>query len=135
MRTDTLNMRMHPKVKFLAEVRSRELGHTLSGFIERAVLAALTDRDFGAPTPGTEPMIPWEQCLANEELWHPDPAMRLRLLAEDRWWDLAPGERARWDLICNQLSTREERADDAKYKVAWNSADFVLNEFKKAKRK
>lgn len=101
-RSETLNMRIDPKLKYLAEIASRDTGRTLSGFIERAIKRALT---VGVPLedelrvsestgPNTEPKLYFET------LWDVDEADRFFHLATLRPGLLTIQEQRFWKLFC-----------------------------------
>lgn len=79
-RSDTVHVRLDPKVKYLAEQAALYQDRTLSSFVERAVRHALQDHAFvkGAEENyGHEtPTGPKDRPLWGEELWDVDEADR-----------------------------------------------------------
>ena len=84
-RYDTLNMRIDPKLKYLAEIAARDQLRTLSSFVELAIRRALTpevmreEPGYGTQFKTEKPTILW-----GEGFWDIDYADRLFLLATGR---------------------------------------------------
>ncbi len=98
-RSQTVTVRLDPKLRYLAELGARCHRRTLSSFIEWAIeqslrnlVAAEPDEEYGAPPPPT---------LASEaeELWDVDAADRMAKLALRYPKLLTHGEQVLWKLI------------------------------------
>ncbi len=79
-RSETVGVRLDPKLLYLAEIAARIQGRTLSSFIEwsiRQVLLSDVEANNGATVKSLGPM-------ANEEFWDIDEAVRV--------WKLATGD-------------------------------------------
>jgi hypothetical protein len=76
--SETLNMRIDPKLKFLAELAARESQRTLSGFIEWAIKRALTPGAMQEDEPNVSEQ---PKPLWMEGLWDVDEADRFFKLA------------------------------------------------------
>jgi hypothetical protein len=85
-RSDTLNMRIDPRLKYLADLAARESQRTLSGFIEWAIKRALTPEAMREDESNvSEPLGPMQpKPLWGEGFWNVDEADRAFLLASRR---------------------------------------------------
>ena len=92
-RSDTLNMRIDPKLKYLATLGARELDLTLSRFIERAIERALTVEAM------QNEVIRSIMPLYNEGFWNEVESDRFFLLAVSRHDLLTPSEQRLWKLF------------------------------------
>lgn len=97
-RSDTLNMRLDPKLKYLATMAAKYQDRTLSNFIEEAIKRALQP---GGVNAYDGP--PAELPLWGEGLWDEDEATRFYLLATVQP-GLLNGPQARlWALLSGSL--------------------------------
>jgi len=76
--SETLNMRIDPKLKYLAELAARDTQRTLSGFIEWAIRRALTPAAMQEDEPNVSEQ---PRPLWMEGMWDVDEADRTFLLA------------------------------------------------------
>src|ERR1035441_2991208 len=101
LRSNTLNMRIDPKLKYLAELAGREQQTTLTGFIEWAIRRVLTDGKVnkeprvGATHDPTQPPPP----MWGEAFWDIDGADRFFRLATMRSDLLTIPEQTLWKLF------------------------------------
>ena len=118
-RSDTLNMRIDPKVKYLAELAARETQRTLSGFIEWAIKRALTVEAMAEdePTPGEAFIIKQAPPLYNEGFWDVDESDRFFKLASFRPDLLTIEEQRMWKLF--QLCETDGKGIQA-FRDFWN---------------
>lgn len=118
-RSDTLNMRIEPKVKYLAELAARETQRTLSGFIEWAIKRALTVEAMAEdePTSGTAFIIKQAAPLYNEGFWDVDESDRFFKLASFRPDLLTIEEQRMWKLF--QLCATDGKGIQA-FRDFWN---------------
>jgi hypothetical protein len=111
-RSDTLNMRIESKVKYLATLAARELDITLSRFIERAIERALTVEAM------QDAAIPSEMPLYNEGSWNEDEATRFFLVAVSRHDLLIPSEQQLWKLFTLNYIGKKFTLND--FREFWN---------------
>ena len=79
-RAGMLNMRIEPKVKYLAEIAAIDEQRTLSSFVERAIRQALRTKAQNEEEDETAPQLPmWGEGFFDE-----DEATRFFLLASGR---------------------------------------------------
>jgi Protein of unknown function (DUF1778) len=105
-RSDVLNMRIDPKLKYLADVAASYKGKTLSEFIEDALRHALTSEAMldDEATPGTAFVSKQALPIWNEGLWDEDEATRLFNLAVFDP-DLLRGARKKlWISVCSSMA-------------------------------
>jgi hypothetical protein len=121
-RSETLNMRIDPKLKYLADIASRETGRTLSGFIERAIKRALAvgapledELRVSAPTgPATEPQLWFEM------LWDVDESDRFFKLATLKPGLLTIPEQRLWKLFTMHMNHTRTKITAASFREFWN---------------
>jgi hypothetical protein len=120
-RFDTLNMRIDPKLKYLAEIAAREQERTLTSFIERAVRSALTPESVQEePTPGTEIKTRRVLPMWMDGLWDVDEADRFFLLATIRPDLLTVAEQTTWKVLCNTLTDKGGEINLSRFRALWN---------------
>jgi len=104
MRSGTLNMRIDPKVKYLAEKLAKYQQRTLSNFIEGAVRRALTDVIHDEPNVGTTipPKMP-PAPMWGDGLWSDDEATRFFMLATAHPDLLNVSEMRLWTLLSGSM--------------------------------
>ncbi len=119
-RSDTLNMRIEPKVKYLAELAARETQRTLSGFIEWAIKRALTVEAMAEdePTPGTAFIVKQAAPLYNEGFWDVDESDRFFKLASFRPDLLIISEQRLWKLFTSKYIGKKYTLKD--FREFWN---------------
>jgi hypothetical protein len=119
-RSETLNMRIDPKLKYLAELGAREQQRSLSSFIERAIRRALTPTVMNEdePTAGVESTKP-APVLWNEGFWDVDEADRFFLLATCRHDLLTIPEQRLWKLFNLGIPGRTVTIEQ--FREFWNS--------------
>ena len=102
-RTETLSVRLDPRLKYLADIAARQQRQTVSSFIEWAIEAAL-DRARLDDSPGS--------TVAAEgiKLWDVDPSARFVKLASYYPTLLDSRERGLWNLIRNCPALWQEGA-------------------------
>lgn len=116
-RSDTLNMRIDPKVKYLAEKLARYQDKTLSTFIENAVRRALTDVTEDEPT---------EQApMWGEGLWSEDEATRLFMLAVSYPSLLTDAQTKLWTLLSGSLIKDHGKFTLTKFKEYYDRSEGV----------
>ena len=112
-RSDTLSMRIDPKLKYLAALGAKELDLTLSRFIERAIERALTVEAMqDEANPSTMP-------LYNEGFWCELEADRFFKRAVYRHDWLTPSEQRLWKLFTINHIGKEFTPKD--FRNFWNS--------------
>jgi hypothetical protein len=123
-RSETLNMRIDPKLKYLAEITAREQDRTLSSFIERAVRRALTPQAVSEDEPGVGAMIdPTRQTkpLWNEGFWDADEEDRFFMLATMRSDLLTIPEQRLWKLFTMHMSHTKRKITVEAFREFWNN--------------
>ena len=97
-RSETVTVRLDPRLLYLAELAARSHRRTLSSYIEWVIAGSL-DCQMVRPT-GAAPSIP-EQSIANEAeyLWDVDEADRFAKLARRYPHLMSHDEQVRWKLI------------------------------------
>jgi hypothetical protein len=111
-RSDTLNMRIDPKLKYLATLGAKELDITLSRFIERAIERALTVEAMQDETSS------FEMPLYNEGFWNESEVDRFfkRAVCRHDWLSLS--EQRFWKLFTMNYIGKEFTLDD--FREFWN---------------
>lgn len=117
-RSETVTVRLNPRIHYLAELAARYQQRTLSGFIEWAVTRALTpevmqddEHDVSEPRP-----------LWMEGMWDVDEADRFYLLGSRP--DLMTIEQqALWKLLSEKLSRKNGKFNRIQFRELWN--EFV----------
>ena len=111
-RSDTLNMRIDPKLKYLATLGARELDLTLSRFIERAIERALT-----AEAMQDGDSVP-SKPFYNEGFWDEAEADRFFMLANFRHDLLIISEQRLWKLFTSHYIGKKYTLKD--FRAFWN---------------
>ena len=99
-RSETVSIRLEPRVRYLVEIAARDQQRTLSSFIETVIRKALTVGFNEEPMYGTafaNPLTP--KPMWGEGLWDEDQADRLFLLATTRHDLLTLAEQRLWKLL------------------------------------
>lgn len=122
-RSETVTVRLAPKIRYIAEIAAREKDHTLSSFIEWALRRVLTQGDIlDEPTYGpnfdgsrqTPPM--W-----GEGLWDVDEADRFYLLATARKDLLTLDEQRLWKFFAMHQEHIGETINLKAFREFWNN--------------
>jgi hypothetical protein len=117
-RSNTLNMRIEPKLKYLALLGARELDISLSRFIERAIERALTVEAMQEPNV-SEPTGPKQlEPLYNDGLWDESESDRFFKLAAFRHDLLIPAEQRFWKLFTLNYVGKQFTLKD--FREFWN---------------
>ena len=97
-RSAVLNMRIQPRILWLANVASRYRDQTLSNFIEDAIKQALSPEAVlnDEPNCGTEPVFEAEPTLWGDSLWDENEAVRVFRLAVFDSRLMTPSQKAVW---------------------------------------
>ena len=122
-KTGTLNMRIDPKLKFLAELAAEEDGHTLTEFIQRLIREKLTQ---DVDSSGV-------RVLRNEGLWNQDECDRFFTLASQRADLLTLAEQRFWKLfnLTIPVGKHIRNSDLLKmFRSFWNSPEIDTNHLK-----
>lgn len=122
-RSDTLNMRIDPMLKYLAEITARETQRTLSGFIEWAIKRSLTVEVMREDEPKvTEPHGPIKATpLYNEGFWDVDEADRFFKLASFRQNLLTIPEQRLWKLFTMHMNHAKRESTIEAFREFWNN--------------
>jgi hypothetical protein len=101
-RSETVTVRLDPKLRYLADLAAREQQRTLSSFIEWSVRRALSQSDIlEEPNYGANPEAKREAApLWGEGFWDVDESDRFFLLAVGRPDLLTIDEQRFWKLYC-----------------------------------
>jgi hypothetical protein len=123
-RSETVTVRLDPKLFYLAGLAAKEQQRTLSNFIEWAVRHALTAEVMleDEPTPGTEPTFKKPAPLWNEGLWDVDEADRFFLLGS-RPDLMSDSELTLWKLLTEKLSRKNGKFNLQQFRELWD--EFV----------
>lgn len=125
-RSETLFMKIDPKLKYLAEIAARDEDRSLSGFVDRALRLALEtkgQRD-NADLNVSEPVAPpAPQPLWLEGIWDEDEATRFFKVAASRYDLLSVGEQLLWKLLTDKLSENGGKITLKRFIVLWD--EFV----------
>jgi hypothetical protein len=97
-RSDTLNMRLDPKLKYLATIAAKYQDRSLSNFIEEAIRRALMPDGVDAYD-DQPPALP----LWGEGLWDENESVRLFFLATNYPNLLGPSDSKLWTLLSGEL--------------------------------
>ena len=122
-RTDTLNMRIDPKLKYLAEIAALEQQRTLSGFIGWAIRRALAIEALSHNDPVYRRDMAMDnlaQPLWNEALWDVDECDRFFLKATKRPDLLRAHEQRFWKLFLESGAPHHELSLKA-FRNFWGS--------------
>jgi hypothetical protein len=116
-RSGTLNMRINPKLKYLAEVLAKYQDRTLSNFIEAAITRALTDVDEDYGSHAQEAPLP----MWGEGLWDDDEATRFFMLAVS-YPELLNAAQARlWTLLTGAMMKNHQKITLKQFVAYYNS--------------
>ncbi|MGA7523482.1 MAG: hypothetical protein WBW84_13575 [Acidobacteriaceae bacterium] len=127
-RSNTLNMRIDPKMKYLATLASREQGRTLSGFIEWAIRTVLTDGALMEEPKVTSPMAP--KAMRGETFWDVDEADRFYKLASARPGLLTIPEQRLWKLFNLHMEHTKRKPTVAAFREFWNDPSINTSHLK-----
>jgi len=124
-RSETVTVRLDPKIRYLAELAAREQQRTLSNFIEWAVRHALTSAVMAEdePTPGTEPIFNRPAPLWMEGLWDADEADRFLLLGASRPDLMTTEQQTLWKLLSEKLTRKNGKFNRTQFRELWD--EFV----------
>lgn len=128
-RSETITVRVEPKIRYLAEIAGRKQRRTLSSFIEWAVEESLglvilddrIDQEDGH-------MFPASVADLTDEVWHVDDAERFARLAINFPGLLTSEEEERWQFIkeCGFLNSARSVRADGKVDWNWTALDSVV---------
>jgi hypothetical protein len=128
-RSGMLNMRIEPKLKYLAELAAREENMTLSFFVTRAIQMALeagqSSNDANSEESPFEPIS--RNQLRSEGFWDIDEADRFFKLATFRHDLLTDAEKRLWKLFglcipCGKVTKQQ-------FREFWNSPSINTSHF------
>jgi len=118
-RSETVTVRLDPKLHYLAGIAAREQVRTRSGFIEWAVRRTLSDKAamLNEPLVGDGPGAPplWE-----EHLWDVDEADRFFSLATLRPGLLTIPEQRLWKLFTMHMQHTKRKITSASFREFWH---------------
>ncbi|MES2390840.1 MAG: hypothetical protein V4555_04310 [Acidobacteriota bacterium] len=121
-RSETVAVRLDPKVRYLVELAARDQQRSLSSFVEAIIRKALIAGDFNEePNYGTDisrPAAP--PPMWGEGFWDIDPADRFFLLATARHDLLTVDEARLWKLLSGSITDNGERLNIRRFRVAYN---------------
>ncbi len=124
-RSETISVRIDPKIRYLAELGAREKQRTLSSFVEWAIRKALTLKSMSEEEPNYGPTFSTEQPplpLWNDGLWDVDEADRFFHLAMARHDLLTIPEQRLWKLLSGSIALNNDGKIDLKtFREYWNS--------------
>ena len=129
-RYDTLNMRIDPKLKYLAEIAARDQLRTLSSFVELAIRRALTpevmreEPGYGTQFKTEKPTILW-----GEGFWDIDYADRLFLLATGRQDLLTISEQRLWKVFTLNTQEKGKKISLETFHEFWNDPSIDIKNF------
>src|SRR5271167_2103877 len=104
-RTETVSVRLAPKVRFGADIAARDQRRTVSSLIEVAVAAYLSTLEVTGPAGGKgERPLKMEQLV--ESLLDPEVPDRFVKMAEKQRWLLNNEEEHRWKAIQEQFKAK-----------------------------
>jgi hypothetical protein len=129
-RSETITVRLDPKLHYLASMAAREQLRTLSSFVEWSVRRTLADAVAMAdePTPGQWPKPPlplWE-----ESLWDADEADRFFGLAIKRPDLLTIPEQRLWKLFNMHMSHTKHKPTVEAFREFWNDPSINTSHLK-----
>ena len=127
-RSETVGIRLEPKLRYLAELAAREQQRTLSSFIAWAVKKALQGELLDEPNYGPDPRPKAPLPLRFEGFWDEEPSERFFLLATGRHDLLTDVEANLWKQIQEvpALKTKRGAIDRAKLREYWG--DIVTSQ-------
>jgi hypothetical protein len=131
-RSETVTVRLDPKIRYLAEIGAREHQRTLSSFIEWAVRRALTVKGMSEdePSPGHWPAT--APPLWMEGLWDVDEADRFFLLASGRPELLTISEQRLWKLFTMHMEYTDTSITIQAFREFWNDPSINTSHLKEA---
>lgn len=121
VRSDTVTVRLDPKLRYIAELAGRHQDRTLSSFIEWSVRRVLTSFAtlIDEPSPGTIPSTPLPLWM--EGLWDVDEAERFFRLARSHEGLLSIPEQRLWKLFRLHMAHTSREVAIAAFREFWNS--------------
>lgn len=122
-RSETLFMKIDPKLKYLAEIAARDEDRSLSGFVDRALRLALETkgkRDNDEPNVSEPVAPPANQLLWFEGIYDEDEATRFFKLAVSRHDLLSVGEQLLWKLLTDKLSENGGKITLKRFIALWD---------------
>jgi hypothetical protein len=118
-RTETVTVRLDPKLRYLAELGARKQRRTLSSFIEWAIEESLKQIDVDGSRSIAD--------LANV-LWDVDAADRFAMLALRNETLLSHDEQVMWKLVRDNplfwWNNRDENLDDWSWRISESNMNF-----------
>lgn len=121
-RSETVTVRLDPKIRYIAELAAREQQRTLSSFIEWAVRQALVkgeileEPDYGSNHEGNRQTPP----LWGEGFWDVDEADRFFLLATRRHDLLDITEQRLWKTLSQSIIEKHGKLTIGLFREYWN---------------
>jgi hypothetical protein len=119
-RSETVGVRLDPKLRYLAEIAARENQRTLSGFIEWAIRKTLLGQPYDEPSVTEPTRAQQDRPLWNEGLWDVDAADRFFLLATARPGLLTIQEQRLWKLFNLHMEHTKRKLGIAEFRKFWN---------------
>jgi hypothetical protein len=131
-RSETVTVRLDPKLRYLAEIGAREQQRTLSSFIEWAVRRALTPAAMWEDEPEvSEPVGPFQpKPMWMEGLWDVDEADRFFLLAAARHDLLTIPEQRLWKLFTMHTEYTGAKITIQAFREFWNDPSINTSHLK-----
>jgi len=116
-RSETVTVRLDPKIRYLAEIAAREQQRTLSSFIEWAIRRALTAKAMSDDEYSSTVAPP----LWMEGMWDVDEADRFFLLASGRSDLLTLSEQRLWKFFAMHQEHIGARISIQAFRDFWNN--------------
>ena len=125
-RSETLNMRIDPKLKYLAEIKARFEGKSLSHLIEGAMREYLRDPSWTPSESTSHASVPLPELspLWQEGLWDEDEATRLFLLAVTDATLLKPAQQRLWTLLSGSILHNKRELSLSTFREYYNSPEI-----------
>ncbi|HTF67647.1 MAG TPA: hypothetical protein VK638_33710 [Edaphobacter sp.] len=136
-RSETVTVRLDPKIRYIAELAARHQQRTLSSFIEWAVRQVLMKGDvleepnYGSDHEGERQIRP----MWGEGFWDVDEADRFFLLAVGRPDLLTITEQRLWKLYSSSLPGNHGELNITRFREYWNDSSVSSNAKTKGKSK
>jgi hypothetical protein len=129
-RSETVTVRLDPKIHYLASIAARYQQRTLSGFIERAVRQVLSHEALmeSEATPGNTPaphLSPWL-----EGLWDVDESDRIFKLATFMPSLMTIAEQRLWKLFTVQTEYNKKKISIQAFREFWNDPSINTSHLK-----
>jgi hypothetical protein len=133
-RSETVTVRLDPKLHYLATIAGRDQVRTLSSFIEWSVRRTLTDAEAmkNEPNPGYWP-APTPPLWMEEQLWDTDEADRFFRLATKRRDLLTIAEQRLWKLFTMHMSHTKQKLTVEAFQEFWNSPSINTSHLQEGK--